>query len=315
MAEIVRNLKGQYMKSIFKKQETADICDSQGCIVLPLLRKEEIQALKQTIDNYNVKDRNTYSSDILPQDAGEEYTRNLRFQIINAVCAALDRILSNYKIVSAGFVIKKPDVNSYIPPHQDCTYVDEQMGLHQTIVCWIPLVDTFVENGTIGAIIGSHRALDAPSPPYPNPRVPRFHDENVIHLFRLMTYFSLDAGEALFFNNRTLHGSLPNRSMVDRPAIRLGIVHRDAQICHYFLKSGSSNQRMFKYFVDELFYDKFSNERLLQIYDNGEKIPGYSALGELDYYRNNYSSVDLRKKLETLDYLVPDNGFDTDRIL
>ncbi len=287
----------QGMKTIFKNQGAADICEKQGCVALPLLRADEVQALRQVIDDYNIQDRNTYSTETLPRDVGAERTRELRLEITRAVSPALDRLMCDFKVVTAGFVIKKPDAKSFIPPHQDCTYTDEEVGVHETFVCWIPLVDTSVENGTIGAIIGSHRVLDAPSPPFPNPRVPRYHDENVFDLFSLMTYFDLAAGEAFIFNSRTLHGSLPNRSKDERPAIRLGLVHRDAQICHYFLKPGSSKQRMLKYSVDAEFYDAYSNERLVQIYDEGLRIEGYPMKDECAYYIDTYSTSELRAQL------------------
>jgi hypothetical protein len=269
--------------TIFRDKQHAEEFRANGCVSLPLLDGRQVEALRMLAEEHNVSDTNTYTNDRRPPEAEEHRVRHLRLGISELVRPALDRQLIDYRIVTAAFLIKRPDPQSYIPPHQDCSYTDEEEGVFDTMVCWIPLVRTTEANGTIGAILGSHRVLDAPSPPFPNPRVPRYHDEHVFELFPLLTMFDLDAGDALIFNNRTLHGSLPNCSSIDRPAVRIGLIHKDAPICHYFMKPGSGAARMLKYQVDDLFYDRFSNERLVRIFDNGGPMPGYRPVSELPY--------------------------------
>jgi hypothetical protein len=92
-------------------------------------------------------------------------------------------------------------------------------------------------------------------------------------MFPYLDFVPLKAGEAVVFNIKTFHGSLPNFSDQERPAIRIDICHKEAPLFCYFLNKKSGWNKIEKYSVDDLFFTSYSNERLLEIYDNDETFP------------------------------------------
>jgi len=131
---------------------------------------------------------------------------------LDAVCALLG---PDVCLLHQQFVTKLSDgdaQHSDIPYHQDAGY-----GLLDPIVdctIWMPLVDTNEHNGGLWVVPGSHRLglLDHGAADI-NPvlREAAFDAEPV--------FVPLEAGCAVAFTGLTLHGSGPNRTAHDRPAM------------------------------------------------------------------------------------------------
>lgn len=113
------------------------------------------------------------------------------------------------------FVTKLPDGTSQhsdIPMHQDNGY--GRLDPMNDVTVWMPLVDTGPDNGGLQIVPGSHRlGLLEHGASAVNPvlleALPL--DETVS--------LALAAGEAVAFTGLTLHGSGPNHSRHDRPAL------------------------------------------------------------------------------------------------
>ncbi len=98
-----------------------------------------------------------------------------------------------------------------VPWHQDKSYWPDANS-NPVITCWIPLVDSTLENGCLHLIPGTHRK-----------RVIAHHQEtysgtgflalpeNEIN-GRKIVALPMSAGSAIFFNDRLLHSSTPNNS-------------------------------------------------------------------------------------------------------
>lgn len=121
----------------------------------------------------------------------------------------------NLCITHQQFVTKLPDENeqrSDIPLHQDNGY--GQLDPMTDITVWIPLVDTHAQNGGLHIVPGSHRggllehgrAGINPVLIEASTRLPA-------------TPVEARAGEGIAFSGLTLHGSGPNHSHSDRPAL------------------------------------------------------------------------------------------------
>ncbi len=157
----------------------------------------------------------------------------------------------------------------------------EEVGRLRALAFKLKIADPY--SYAIGAIKGSQSVLKGNSPPFPNPRAPRYLDNAVFELFPYMTLFPLDQGEAFFFLNKVLHGSLPNYGMESRRAIRIGLVPKSAQMVGYYLKPQSYLQVVQKQEVDPRVFDNFPNRQLLELYDQNERIPSYKLLENLPY--------------------------------
>ena len=90
------------------------------------------------------------------------------------------------------------------------------------------------------------------------------------------------AGEALFFNNKTIHASPPNTTNKARVGIGLGITQKAAEIRHYYLKPGTKD-KLLKYKTDTGFYTKYDNPGLAKMYEAGRLIEGYEMVSEVPY--------------------------------
>lgn len=283
--------------SLIKDIELLKSYKVDGCFSTPVLDNTQILYLKNYIKNNKLIDNNTYTLDEIAEFKTEEYHKRNRQTITKVLTPALSKILRDFKIVTANFMIKKADDKSFIPPHQDCALLNEEESEEPTMYCWIPLISTNIFNGTIAAIKGSHKSLNSPSPPLPNPRAPRFLDENSFLLFKLVTMFALKAGEGFFFQNKTFHGSFPNYSKSPRLAIRVGIIPKNSNAINYLLAPNTEASLMFKYKVNESFFDKFDNEKLLELYDKKRTLPFFEKIEDLPYYIEDISFSEFRKRI------------------
>src|SRR4051812_30944470 len=121
------------------------------------------------------------------------------------------------------FITKWPGPNSGFGAHQDPTLVDERRFRGVTI--WIPLGDTGVvdgrDNGMLHVVAGSHRFTDGP----------RTRDVDDFAFAGLeddiATRYGVGVptrrGEAIVFDNRLIHYSMPNETDDPRVVVSLGM--------------------------------------------------------------------------------------------
>jgi ectoine hydroxylase-related dioxygenase (phytanoyl-CoA dioxygenase family) len=69
-------------------------------------------------------------------------------------------------------VVKEKNPVSVVPPHQDWSFTDEDQGFISATV-WTALVDTDMNNGAMGVIVGSHKFFNhhraSPAPEFKAP--------------------------------------------------------------------------------------------------------------------------------------------------
>jgi hypothetical protein len=127
------------------------------------------------------------------------------------------------------FVKRRASPGSRVPLHSDFAIVDERTGA-LSVQLWCPLVDVDVHNGALGVVARSHRVenpfrAQGDGTPF-DAWIDTLEREHV-------TALPLAAGDAVVFTGRTIHGSQPNRSNADRPALGCMLVARDEGIIHY----------------------------------------------------------------------------------
>ncbi|MBX7183109.1 MAG: phytanoyl-CoA dioxygenase family protein [Bacteroidia bacterium] len=257
------------------------VLDQQGFVSFPFLQSPEIKALLNAKQELDVKDTNTYKiSQTL--DYSLDFNAAVQNVIYQTVNERIRQHFKDFRLISARFVVKRPSSETFIPPHQDRLATDEEEGEFPTYTIWIPLKEVDLSNGTLGLLPKSHLSYTEYPAPYPDPRIPRFCDSTIFDLFPYQEYLNFQAGEAVVFNVRTFHGSLPNFSNTERLAVKLEICHQDATLVNFYMKPGTGNRIMLKMKVDEDFFARYPNERLLEMYDRNE-VPPYEVLEELPY--------------------------------
>jgi len=173
--------------------------------------------------------------------------RNLVLPLITEV---IDEHLVGHRMVFATFVTKNPHADSNMFLHEDRSWVDERRYRAGTL--WIPLVDTSeaIGNGALEVIPRSH-LLGTYWSGAGTPDMIRPYDE---WLRQFLLPLTVDAGDAVFYDSRTLHASSMNCTSKPRVALVCGVIPNQAQLLHV-TAPGTRRRRL--YAVDEAFFVRY----------------------------------------------------------
>ncbi len=181
----------------------------------------------------------------------------------------LDRLFVEHRVVFSAFVVKRPGDHSGMAPHDDRSFVDERTS--RSVTAWIPLVDTGPEedNGWIGVVPGSHRV----APGLGGTAVAEWFVPYREVLREHLVAVPARAGDAVVWDSRLIHGSPPNRSSSDRPALVVALVPREAGLIHV---RGTSRRGRRIHQVDQEFHLRYSPLEVAR------RMPDYPLLEEVD---------------------------------
>lgn len=286
--------------------------EKDGFVKISLLNNAEIDQLKKLFIDH-------FGADVKNSDYGmyitlEEDDVSLKKQLIENISAIAFPRVQNYFINCkphlGSFLVKAPGKYSYTYPHQDWTFVDSPQYCSVTI--WIALVDTNKDNGTLGFIKGSHLFFDglvgSPSPDFKT--LTQGHEDI---FYEYLEFISLKAGEAIAFDNRTIHGAAPNTTKENRAAVAIGVTPEECQLYHYYLVPNSvqnEQRKIAKLKVDETFFHRHSVKNLKQLYAKNLMPEGYETVALLYNELVTFSrtemlelckQADLQKNGESLD--------------
>jgi ectoine hydroxylase-related dioxygenase (phytanoyl-CoA dioxygenase family) len=280
-------LKVQYLQTplepapprpIFKQPEIQASFAQNGYVKLPLLDAAEVQELKRLFVE-------TIGEEVDNTDYGmyislEETDVDFKTSIIKQVSATLLPRVQNHfldcKSHLGSFLVKASGINSYTYPHQDWTFVDTP---NYSVTVWVALVDTDRNNGALGFVRGSHRFFNR-SLGSPSPYFATFTQGHEDLLYEYLEFVPLKAGEAVVFDNRTIHGAPPNLSGSNRIAVAIGMTPAEAPLYHYYLlpaENGQSSRRIAKFKVDEQFFHRYSLASLKQLFEAGKAPDDYAV--------------------------------------
>lgn len=190
-------------------------------------------------------------------------------QQVLAICqTSIEQYFTKYKVAGASFLIKGTGKNSDSQLHQDWNIVDEAKD--KSLVIWIPLVDVDEQNGCLQVVPGSHKWF----------RSIRSSNIDSIHLkfdYKLNPFIRavpLKMKDAAVYIISTFHGSKPNITSIDRPAIAISLIDDKAGFIHY-VKGKDGNVNIVQC-SNEFMYSKYFRLH----YDNEEV--SLSVLGKVD---------------------------------
>jgi ectoine hydroxylase-related dioxygenase (phytanoyl-CoA dioxygenase family) len=278
------------MKRLFKEADRQTDFERDGYVVLDLLDRRQVAELKEFYAGLENSLPPPGGFQVSLDNESPDFVRAVSLKLQESVRASVARHFEGHQVFTASFVTKTKDPLGAVPPHQDWTFVDESRFWSATI--WCPLVDVDADNGGLGVIKGSHRLFDhvrpSPSPQYSPP----FKDQ-LLDVFPYVNVLALRAGQAVVFDNRTLHGSPPNTAGETRVAFGIGITHEDARLRHYYLLPGREGAQVEGYDVQPEFFFRYNNARLTALHDRGEKPRDLNSIGVFALQHRHYETREL----------------------
>lgn len=187
-----------------------------GFVVVDLLDAAEIAALRRVHADHASSYAPGFSATFLLPDP--KLRRRVHAQVAAVLEPHVAALLPGDALLFSGFIVKSANEPAgQLDLHQDMTFVDEPA--HASLNIWCPLVDTGPDNGWLGVVPGSQHLNAHPRPPGAHAyrdHHPRIERDHLVHL-------PVTAGQAVFMDNRTLHGSPPNLTGDARP-VAAGVI-------------------------------------------------------------------------------------------
>lgn len=221
-----------------------------GFATAKLLGEKELYDLRNLYDKYfsEIVKKDKYNVDS-NSDCNSDLKRTISNEIHKVVKPCIDKIFDDYEFIPAIFFVKKPGANSPVPMHQDPTLlIDECEKTH--IKIWCPLLDVDGTNGTLQMIKGSHLFV----PPVSAVTVPSHFSKVDSLLYKAMECVPVKAGDALMFDNRTIHCSMPNLTDQTRITVIVSIVAKQRQFISLFSDTTVKNPPIEVYYQDKDWY-------------------------------------------------------------
>jgi hypothetical protein len=258
-----------------------------GFAVVPFLDADQIAQLTELywrVGPAPDDPRTTMYFDFQSEDSG--YKRKLVDELRPILEPAMDAVALDHHLFFPNYIMKWPGDRSGFAPHQDTTLVDESVS--KSITIWCPLTDTVLEggrdNGMLYVVPGSHafvpwlRAHDPGAFLFPG-------TEQAI-IDRLGVGISVRAGEAIVFDHRLVHFSMPNASTEPRLVIALGMRPNEAKLLHHRRAEGD---RFEVYEIDD---DYFIDLNPFSVRDG---VPGYERVAVVDFPRPEVTPEDFER--------------------
>jgi hypothetical protein len=209
--------------TIFKDNSLNQRLHGTGYAVVPFLNNEQLKHLKELYaQEHNLKmDKGGMFYSLYSKDV--EYRKRIHQKISEIVSPGFETYFKDYKNIVNIFITKASGKESEFYLHQDSTALDETK--HSALSVWIPLQDITENNGALAVIEKSHTFFS----PYRGITIkPPFHKiQSTLKEYLKPIY--LKAGEAIFFDSRLIHNSLPNNSGCDRLVALCGIFPKEAK--------------------------------------------------------------------------------------
>lgn len=238
-------------RNLFISKAIDDSYHSKGYIHIPNFLTEE--ETNQLISLYKKKEKSFF-------DKGFHRTldmTNIKKKI--EICSAINNIvfpaskkyLNKYKFLLTSFMTKEKKANEF-EIHQNWTFVEEDN--FTSLVIWIPLQDVSEHNGTLYFVDGS----DKWDKGIRGNQIPWQYESQKKLLLEKMTAIPMKKGDAVIFDDATIHYTSSNHSTSPRISIAQVMIPEESNPVFYMLNQ--KNNTIDKYAIDDYFYITFMNK-------------------------------------------------------
>ncbi|MCC6582404.1 MAG: phytanoyl-CoA dioxygenase family protein [Chitinophagales bacterium] len=286
------------MYNIFNDPQQQVAFENDGFTTLKgLLNETEIEELKNIYYQYtkgNVEN-SIYGMYVSIDEADEQKKLEMMLSIQQFLKPKLGKYLHSIKCHLGSFLVKVPNPHSYTYPHQDWLFIDNEKPDLFSATIWVSLEDIDVSTGSLGFIKGSHKFLNNIIGS-PSPEIITATMGHEALLLSYLTFPPVKKGDALIFNNKTVHAAFPNKTDKQRIAAGIGITPEPAVLYHYHLNPNNP-KRIFKLTVDEAFFHTYGNDSLRKCYHK-KSMPKYThVVDELDYQPVLFSREEIEQEI------------------
>lgn len=230
------------LNPVIKDKNLAKTIHEKGYAVMPFLNASQLQEILEFYNKeHQLKVKNggmfysLYSKDLA-------YRKRIHETLGELFKPLLDERFVDYKNIINTFITKISGPESEFYTHQDTTALDEFK--HSPLSIWIPLQDMTPENGALSVIEKTHWFFS----PYRGVSFPFPFVKINETLRQYLKPLYVKAGEAIIFDSRLIHNSMPNLSGTDRLVALCGVFpkHADFVTC-YKSKDAGSKIEVFKH--------------------------------------------------------------------
>ncbi len=232
---------------------------TKGYLHIPaFINEQETDALRNT---YQKKEKSFF-------DKGFHRTLDLKNrqkkieicnEITKIVTPASQRYLFKYRCLLTSFMTKEKGAAEF-DIHQNWTFVEEDK--FTSLVIWIPLQDVDEKNGTMYFVPGS----DKWDKGIRGNNITWQYADRQKQLLEQMKPVYMKAGDAVIFDDATIHYTSANRSSKPRISIAQVMIPEEAKPVFY--NKNIENDTVEMYEISDDFYIDFTNKYLRGIKDN-----------------------------------------------
>ncbi|MEI6021699.1 MAG: phytanoyl-CoA dioxygenase family protein, partial [Bacteroidota bacterium] len=290
-------LETQKAQALFIEQKHQLAFEQNGYVKLPLLNADSVDHLKKFYIEHqsNAIQKNGFHVSL--DDIQPEHIEAVFNKLFETLVPPLSLILKNFKAFTASYVVKEPGMQNVVPPHQDWTFVDEEKFCSATV--WVALMDVTKENGALGVIKGSNQLFHYPRQS-PSPETQTVLSGHATTLFKYIDIVEMRAGEALIFDNRTIHASPTNHSDEARIGAGIGITQKEAPLLHFYQSPGPE-EIVNVYEVEDGFFSQYNNAKFSSMYNAGESPSNLKRVHQFKKNSPILSSQEMEAMILTLD--------------
>ncbi len=214
----------------------------KGFAIIPVLDSNEINLLLEFYNKNHPEIIDQMYASAHSQDI--TYRKRMSNKIKEIAKPKIMDLLDEVKVLGGSFIVKGNSPEATLPAHQDWNIVDENK--FRSFNLWLPLIDTFKENGGLCVLPKSHLFQKNYRGPNISSIFEKVHKELMPHL----VYLNIPAGHGLLFDHRLLHGSGVNQSNHMRITTVFGIIEEQAQMKFYY----KANNQVDEYECDSSFF-------------------------------------------------------------
>lgn len=280
--------------ALFNDKQLQENFEQNGFVKIPLLNENEVEDLRNYYLSIKHEHIGDYGFHVSLDSSDGKYITDVFEKLFSVLVPKLNPLLQDYKPFTASYVIKEAGLQNIVPPHQDWSFVDETKFSSATV--WIPLMNVNKNNGALSLIKGSHKLFNEPRTS-PSPQAKSVLSNHLFDIFPYVEVIDMLAGEALIFNNRTVHASPPNISGITRMGVGIGITQKDAQLLHYY-QTPANTVNVYK--VDESFFKTYNNAKLSKLYNENVAPQGYEVAKTYTKNVPNYSKEEITKLITSI---------------
>ena len=251
---------------ILKNTVLQDYLSDQGYVVFDFLSSEKV---KQVLDEFQLI-RGLLPSvngfHISLEHSDEETRAKLAKMLPKMLTEEFNSVFQRFKVFQGSFAYKEPSrEDNPVNLHQDWAFVDEDAG-DESYTLWVALSEVRKDNGAIGVIPKSHREL-LQLRFTPNEAYKGYENIPAYAASKELKYLELDIGQAILWNHKLVHCSLPNVSGQERLNATFCVTGQDIGLkLHWF---SPDHNRVMMYDVADDFYHTRNSRSFLDAYNKG----------------------------------------------